>query len=600
MAISTSLRISGIALLLIAFSGTGALAAPVSQKSELPKLETRKADSSAHAASGIARLRSLVEAAEKAIEAEDWDVASDRVDEAETLIADWAPELLGNAQVTPMLDRLKAAEEQLDEDESQATPEDTMITTSEVVPLAGDELRKELEQVQAAEQGAEFDFPIDLNDKVLAWVHLFTTERKRFVEGALSRATRYLPMARQIFAEEGVPQDLAYLALIESGFKNNARSYAAAVGMWQFIRSTGRIYGLGGNAWVEERMDPVKAARASARYLKRLYQTSGDWYLALVGYNAGPMTTERAIQNLGTRNFWDMARSRYLRTQTKNYVPELLAAILVGHYPERYGLTITPMEPYAFETVQVDKMTSLSVLANFAGTDVIALRDLNPELLRATTPPGTYTLRVPPGTSGITARALAKIPSSQRLDFGSYTIRRGDTLKSVAARFNMTPEDLLASNNLSKGKFKPGRRIQVPPPASEPVDRQDLVLPREERAAVERLVDPLPTLPGASTPEQPVRDIPGTEVPAPAPPQQFPSEAAQPQDSVERTPEKSAASRRIVERPSASPKFHKVKSGETLYSIGTRYGLDPKDLRKWNKVKGNKITVGQKLRLQKH
>ena len=145
-----------------------------------------------------------------------------------------------------------------------------------------------------------------------------------------------------------------------------------------------------------------------------------------------------------------MARSGYLRDETKQYVPKLLAAILVGRFPERYGLNVIQMPPYAYETVEVDKMTSLSVLASYAGTDVEELKDLNPELLRATTPPGRYTLRVPPGASGITNRALARIPAGQRLDFQSYVIRKTDTLAKVATRFKVSPEDLLQANNLTK------------------------------------------------------------------------------------------------------------------------------------------------------
>ncbi|HEX4845421.1 MAG TPA: lytic transglycosylase domain-containing protein, partial [Geothrix sp.] len=315
----------------------------------------------------LGRLRALVEAAEKALEAEDEDAAEDRADEADVLTADWPAELLRNEEAQALLQRLKDVQDQLAA-EAPADAEPGLKAAEEVVSISGEELRIELEKVREAEKGATYDFPIDLNDKVLTWVSLFTTTKRGFMENALGRAATYMPMVRQVFAEEGVPQDLAYLAVIESGFRNEAKSRAKAVGMWQFIRSTGRIYGLTANAWVEERRDPVKSTRAAARYLKRLYETSGDWYLAVSGYNAGPGTLERAYQNLGTRNFWDMARSRWLRTETKNYVPELCAAILVGRNPERYGLRIVPLAPYTYETVSVPSMTSLAVLARCAGT----------------------------------------------------------------------------------------------------------------------------------------------------------------------------------------------------------------------------------------
>ena len=532
-------------------------------------------------------LKVLVEAAEHAALVEDWDAASDRTDEAEALVATWPLEQLKRPDLAPLLERLKVVEKSLEEDDEVPSGEgpDGLRMPAEVVALVGEDLRKEREQVRAAEQDTVFDFPIDLNDKVLTWVHIFSTERKGFVEGALSRGSRYLPMVRQIFAEEGVPQDLAYLAVIESGFKNTANSRAKAVGMWQFIRSTGRIYGLTGNAWVEERRDPAKSARASARYLKNLYDSSGDWYLALLGYNAGPLTTERAIQNLGTRNFWDLARSRWLRNETKNYVPELLAAILVGRNPERYGLQMYPLPPFAFETVEVDKMTSLSVLASYAGTQTEVLKDLNPELLRNSTPPGRYTLRVPPGSSGAAARALAHIPAGKRLDFDSYLIKRGDTLRSVAIRFNVSPEDLLSANNISRAKFKPGRRIQVPPPATSPVDKQDLIpMTDQTRARRERPVEPLPTIPGEELPE------PAAE-PAPWP--------TPPLDPVTRPEAVPATAQVTPSEKGVLPKFHEVKGGETLFSIGIRYGLDPADLRRWNKLKRNRIMIGQRLRLQR-
>ena len=457
----------------VAVAATGAAAPSAGPGPVLVRAPAAKAPPARPAnpklAAEISRFRLCVESGEKAMEQKDWDGAFTWTDEADELLDGWSEETLKLPEVAALSQRLDELEAHLpDTEEVTGTPDPGLKEGVAVAPLSPDDLRTELEQVKGAEMGAVFDFPIDLNDKVLAWVHLFTTSKRGFMERTLSRASQYLPMVRQIFAEEGVPQDLAYLAVIESGYINSASSYAKAVGMWQFMRSTGRIYGLGGNAWVEERRDPVKATRAAARYLRKLYEISGDWYLALVGYNAGPLTTERAILNLGSRNFWDMYRSRWLRNQTKNYIPEMCAAVLVGRFPERYGLHVEQMPPYAYETVEVDRMTSLPVLARYADSDVDALKELNPELLRATTPPGHYTLRVPPGLSGATARALARIPASQRLDFKAYRIRKGETLARLAARFNLSAEDLLDANAITKAQFRAGRVIKVPPPPATP------------------------------------------------------------------------------------------------------------------------------------
>jgi len=554
--------------LLVACAGLAAFAAAPPQPSKAAVEKVRP---------DVARLRALVEGGERNAQEKDWDAASTRAEEAEVLVADWPEEALDSPEVKALLDRLLELEQHLPDSEVvPATPDPGLKEATEVVPLSGEALKAELEQVKGGTEGARYDFPIDLNDKVLAWVHEFTTSKRGFMERTLSRATMWLPMARQIFAEERIPQDLAYLAVIESGFINSARSYAQAVGMWQFIRSTGRIYGLNGNAWVEERRDPVKATRASARYLRRLYETSGDWYLALVGYNAGPLTTDRAAQNLGSRNFWDMARSRWLRNQTKNYVPELCAAILIGHDPERYGFKVEQLQPYAYETVEVDKMTSLAVLARYAGTDVESLRELNPELLRSSTPPGRYSLRVPPGLSGATARALARIPAGQRLDFQSYKIRKGDTLAKVAAKFKLSPEDLLEANDLKKTQFKAGKVIKVPPPPPAPIDNRDLLTPVQRSQIIE---------------DHPLEALPAIPSPAPeAAPQAAPPADLPPVPQAVKAP----APRPVLD---ARPKTHMVKKGETLYAIATRYGVDVEHLRKWNKIKGNRIQNGQRLRL---
>ena len=536
----------------------------------------------------LSDLRQFIESGEKALAEKDWDWALSWSEQADRLLGGLSEEVLKQPEIVALRARLKEFQRRLPDTEEVPAAQDGLKEAVEVGPLSPEVLRSEREQVQGAEMGAVFDFPIDLNDKVLAWVHAFTTDKRAFMERTLSRASQYLPMVRQIFGEERIPTDLAYLAVIESGYINSAHSYAKAVGMWQFMRATGRVYGLGGNAWVEERRDPVKATRAAARYLRKLYEISGDWYLALAGYNAGPLTTERASLNLGTHNFWDMYRSRWLRNQTKNYVPELCAAILVGRFPERYGLKVEQLPPYAYETVEVDRMTSLPVLARFADTDVEALKGLNPELLRPSTPPGRYTLRVPPGQGGVTARALARIPASQRLDFKSYRIRKGDNLARLAVRFNLSAEDLLAVNSITKAQFRAGRVIKVPPPPASPIDTRDL------RSAVERAQDmedrPLPLLPAIPAPGpapslEPVREAAAEPAESPA--------AARPA----REPAPRAAAR--IPAPESRPAFHVVKHGETLFAIADRYGLEVKDLRKWNRLRKNAIQVGQRLRLKR-
>ena len=570
--------------------------------------------------------------------------AIEKLEQASSLIAGWSAETLRSAETMVLLERLRTLELALQGPE--AKPEPGMKVEEEVVTLSGEDLRAQMERVRKAETGATFDFPIDLNDHVVTWVKEFTTTRKVFIERALGRATRYLPMVRQIFAEEGIPQDLVYLAVIESGFQNHARSYAAAVGMWQFIRSTGRIYGLKGSAWVEERRDPVKSARASAKYLRRLYEISGDWYLALVGYNAGPLTTERAVANVDSRNFWDLARSRWLRNQTKNYVPEILAAILIGKNPERYGLSVAQEAPFAYETVQVDKMTSLAVLARTARVPVEDLKDLNPELLRGSTPPGGYMLRVPPGYGPPTARALAGLTPAQRLDFKSYTVRKGDTLAKVAARFKVSAEDLLSANDLKPAQFKVGRRIKVPPRAAIPIADLDLRGRDEPKPLPDRPLDGLPSFPpngpakpldeapasggkpaegppaapaAASVPVAPSQAHPPLAERATAPVPRYviagtgeslariaaaygvslselkrlnPGQAERPDPGVRlRLPDESAVPRPIIVA------FHRVKKGETLVSIARRFDLDAAQLKAWNRLASSKLRVGQRLRL---
>jgi len=406
----------------------------------------------------VFRLKALIEAAEKALADGSEDMAAERLDEADSLIADWSIDVLGREDVDGLLERMNALRRVLDD----GSDDSGVKTTDEISPLTEDDMKSELERVEAAESGTLFDFPIDLNDKVLAFVGAFSGRSKGVIQNSLSRGSRYIPMIHRVLQEEGVPLDLAYLPIVESGFRNEARSRAAAVGMWQFIRATGRTYGLQQDSWVDERRDPEKATRAAARFLKYLYETNDDWYLALAGYNAGQGRVSGAVQGTGSRNFWDHARSRYLRTETKNYVPQFCAAVLVGKHPERFGLEVLQLEPYEYETVEVNKSISLSALTSRAGLAPDTLRELNPELIRRTTPPRRYQLKVPVGTATDVIGALDTTSAAESLEFRTYKIKKGDTLAKVAARYNTTPEDLLDINNITRSRFRVGRNIQVP------------------------------------------------------------------------------------------------------------------------------------------
>ncbi len=309
------------------------------------------------------------------------------------------------------------------------------------------------------------DLPIVVNDQVLALIEAYQGRLKEQYQAGIRRSGRYLTMMRRVFAEEGLPQDLVYLAQVESTFKVSAYSRARAKGLWQFIASTGRIYSLRNNHWVDERSDPEKATRAAARHLRDLNQRFGDWYLAMAAYNAGPGKIDRAIRALKTRDFWRLARSRFLRRETRNYVPAILASILILKDPERYGFDADYEPELRYEWGEVDSATELRVIAECAGVSVEEIKSLNPELRRLITPPDVevYRLKLPPGTSERFAVAFAQVPRDSRLTFTQHRVRKGETLASIAARYRTSVDALQRSNGLrSRHRISIGQILTIP------------------------------------------------------------------------------------------------------------------------------------------
>ena len=314
------------------------------------------------------------------------------------------------------------------------------------------------------------DIPLALNSKVEYFLYYFQTSGKQSFSRWLSRSSRYIPMMKEILTREGMPEDLVYVAMIESGFQMHARSWASAVGPWQFMPGTGRRYSLRIDQWVDERKDPVKATTAAALYLKELYgMFNGDWYLAAAGYNAGENKILRAITMYNTSDFWEISRGSYLKRETKEYVPKLLAAAIIAKDPGRYGFSdIAYLPAVEFETVKIPSRTDLELVAKLSGTTYETIRELNPDLRHWCTPPNYpgYELKLPKGTRQQFELEYARIPEDRRFTekvlYTNYQARRKDSLKTIARRFGTSPETLSELNGLSKKSRIAGKRLVVP------------------------------------------------------------------------------------------------------------------------------------------
>lgn len=303
-------------------------------------------------------------------------------------------------------------------------------------------------------------------NRVSSYIEFFTTKRGHSIFQAwLNQAGPYIPFVKDILREEGIPEDLALLPLIESGFNVNARSPKQATGMWQFMASTGAMYGLKVNKWVDERRDPVKSTRAAARHLKDLYNTFGTWPLALASYNAGSGKVKRAIERTGSTDFWEIEDTKALKPETQNYVPKFMAAVILAKNPDDFGFTITEGPAIKYDVIEVPGGIDLNSITKISDADYEALRKLNPELKSQITPSVEiyYTLRVPEGTGPSIVETYNNLPLSKRGVYREYRVRKGDTVSKIAKKYRVDKSTIKNANNLNrKYRVKPGDRIVVP------------------------------------------------------------------------------------------------------------------------------------------
>ncbi len=309
-----------------------------------------------------------------------------------------------------------------------------------------------------------YTVPIILNNAVRHFIEEYQTASRGFIERSLRRSGGYMPMIKEELSKAGLPGDLAYLVIIESGFSPKATSYARARGLWQFMPSTGRRYGLKMNYWVDERCDPEKSTKAAIRYMSDLYDEFRSWKLVLASYNGGEGRIRRAVQHCGTTDFWDIASSDRIHRQTKEYVPRFMAATIIAKYPEKFGFYVDYNDPVEYDEVTIQGWLDLKAAAKCAGTSYSTLKALNPELRRWCTPPvySKYTLKIPKRTSDAFWAGYEKLPKRQRSRVVTHRIRYGETLSSIASRYGSSVKAIMSANGLRTTRIRAGRRLMIP------------------------------------------------------------------------------------------------------------------------------------------
>lgn len=348
----------------------------------------------------------------------------------------------------------------------EATPQALKLAVSpEISELAQLSAWDVLPMLGTGEEAESYDFPITMNDQVEYYLDFFQNRHRKTFARWLARSSRYLPMIKEEFAKAGLPLDLAYLPMIESGFNTTVSSRASAVGTWQFMRATGQSYGLTVNNYVDERRDPVKSTKAAAAYLSNLYKQFDSWHLAVAAYNAGEGKIKRAMKQSDSDDFWEIAQSQYIYSETKLYVPQLIAAIMIAKDPEKYGFDgIDYDEPLDYETVHVPRGTPLKAVAlacNLPDEEILAL---NRHLSRAITPPSEadYPLRVPPGKKDLVVRNLPRVRTVMVTEFNNHVVKRGETLTTISRKYKLSKTTLLKANNLDYERLSLGQHLRIP------------------------------------------------------------------------------------------------------------------------------------------
>jgi len=520
---------------------------------------------------------------------------------------------------------------ELPEETTAAEPEQTV--SQEVKELAGiDNWEEGTAAPTAGQPEVSYDFPVTINRQVEFYLNFFQTSQRDTFTRWLTRSGRYLPMIKRELQAAGLPMDLAYLPMIESGYNLTAYSSAGAAGPWQFMRSTARHYGLVVNQYVDERRDPIKSTDAAIAYLKKLYEEFDSWHLAVAAYNAGEGRIRQKIRAKGTNNFWKLAQGRTLSLETKRYVPKLIAAILIAKNPAQYGFADVPTEePLTFAVVEVPPWTSLAAVAVACNVDVETLHNLNRQLRKAVTPPtqSAYPLKIPADRSALFASNMPRVHASVSTRFKTHVVSRNDTLARICRRYNLNTTTLLKANNLRRPSLTPGQRLQIPYQTTTytllsekeiagrrgtaAVTAENLLLHTVRRGetlsqlATRYNIRPqviaswngLKNLNQIRAGQQLALYLDDTtrklaaETPAAAPERLTAASSLQRGDTVA-----IARADNDVDHAQKRLTYYQVRGGDTLWTIAKKYNLTPAEIRRWNNLDGDIIRPGARLLLK--
>ena len=477
--------------------------------------------------------------------------------------------------------------------EQQKSEPAPIDTTNEIAPTADAGTKAKAE---AELKKTKSDLPLMMTDQVAGYIAYFSGHGRGVFERAYARSGRYREMMLPVLKQEGVPQDLIYLALAESGFHPHAVSRAGARGIWQFMAGRGLGYGLHHNMYVDDRQDPDKSTRAAARHLKDLYNQFGDWYLAMAAYNSGPGTVQAAVKRTGYADFWELYNRNVLPRETKNYVPIILAATLMAKNPSQYGLDSVAMEkPDDYDTVTIDYPVDLRLVADCVGTTAAELQDLNPSLLRLSTPrTGPFQLHIPAATKDQFETAIAAIPPDKRLSWRYPTVHAGESIMTLARTYHTTAKQIEEANHLDGPTIETDAKLIIPVAPGKHADDGVAYARRITRYKVHKgdTVESVAENFGISA--QQLRrwnglrgnSLAGRRMLAlhlPVSPSSHSEEVAASSTKKRTTPKTETATTKPPATKSAEVEHlsvarnenavvrHKVRSGETLYSIATLY-----------------------------